>query len=129
MVELEAVVKKMAKDKAPGPDGFTTNYFHEGWDWLKDQLHIIVENSRRMGDILMAFNATFLTLIPKEKGMEDPGKFRPISLCNIIYKIITKVIANHLCPLLPLLISLEQAGLVEGNFFLDISASGNIHTY
>ena len=119
MQELEVVVKQMARDTAPGPDGFTTNFFQEGWAWLKDDLLTIVENSRKTGGILKAFNATFLALIPKENGTEDPGKFRPIALCNVIYKIITKVIANRLKPILPLLISPEQAGFVEGRQILD----------
>ena len=109
----------MARDKSPGSDGFTTNFFQEGWEWLKDELLAIVESSRKTGRILKAFNATFLTLIPKEQGTEDPGKFRPIALCNVIYKIITKVIANRLRPLLPVLISPEQAGFVEGRQILD----------
>lgn len=105
MIKLEEAVRKMAKDKAPGLDGFTTNFFQEGWEWLKDDILDIVENSRKTGGILKAFNATFLTLIPKENGTEGPGKFQPIALCNVIYKIITKVIVNCLRPLLSILIS------------------------
>ena len=36
MEEVEEAVKQMVKDKAPGPDGFTTNFFHACWDWLKE---------------------------------------------------------------------------------------------
>ena len=36
MDEVEAIVKKMAVDKSPGPDGFTTNFFHSSWYWLKE---------------------------------------------------------------------------------------------
>ena len=88
----------MAKDKAPGPDGFTTNFFHACWDWLKEEIWALVEDSRKSGSILRALNSTFLTLIPKESGTEDPRKLRPIALCNVIYKIIFKVIANRLRP-------------------------------
>ena len=119
MPELEEVVKQMARDKSPGPDGFTTNFFQEGWEWLKEELLDIVESSRKTRGILKSLNATFLALIPKEHGTEDPRKFRPIALCNVIYKIITKIIANRLRPLLPILISPEQAGFVEGRQILD----------
>ena len=63
--------------------------------------------------VLKAFNATFLTLIPKEERVGKPCKIRPVALCNVIYKIISKVMVNHLKPLLPNLISPEQSGFVE----------------
>ena len=69
--------------------------------------------------MLKALNATFLALIPKENGTEDPGKLRLIALCNVIYKIISKVIANRLRPLLPFLIYPEQVGFVEGRQIMD----------
>ena len=69
--------------------------------------------------MLRAFNATFLSLIPKESGADRRDKLRPIALCNVIYKIILKFIANRLKPLLPSLIFLEQVGFVEGHQILD----------
>ena len=78
-----------------------------------------MEDSSKSESVLRALNSTFLTLIPKESGTEDLSKLRPVSLCNVIYKIISKVIANRLKPRLPLIISLEQAGFVEGRQILD----------
>ena len=78
-----------------------------------------MEDSRKSKSILRALNSTFLTLIPKESRIEDPGKLRPIALCNFIYKIISTVIANRLKPLLPFIISPEQEGFVEGRQILD----------
>ena len=69
--------------------------------------------------MLRAFNATFLSLIPKETGEDRPDKFKPIALCNVVYKIISKVISNRLKPLLPSLICSEQSGFVEGRQILD----------
>ena len=81
---------------------------------IKIDVWNIVEQYRASGRILPALNATFLTLIPKSEGVDSPNKFRPISLCNVIYKIITKVIANRLKTIFPSLISLEQSGFVDG---------------
>ena len=55
--------------------------------------------------ILRSINHTFITLIPKVQNPERVSNFRPISLCNVIYKIISKAIANHLKPLLNSIIS------------------------
>lgn len=64
-------------------------------------------------------NATFIALVPKGEDSNKPDKYRPIALCNMIYKIISKVIANRLKPLLPLIISPEQSGYVEGRQITD----------
>ena len=105
MQEVEEAVNQMALGKSPGPDGFTTNFFHHFWDLVKEDVLDIVEESRTKMGVPKAFNATFLTLIPKEAGVDSPDKFRPILLCNVIYKIISKVIANRLKPLLSMISS------------------------
>ena len=79
----------------------------------------IVEDSRVSKQMLSAFNATFIMLIPKFEWFNFPNKFSPISLCNVIYKITTKVIANRLKLLLPNLISPEQSSFVEGQQITD----------
>ena len=61
----------------------------------------------------------FLTLIQKNEATKSPCMFRPISLCNFIYKIVTKVITNPLNPILPNLISPKQSVLVEGRKIMD----------
>ena len=114
MQEVEEAVNQMALGKAPGPDGFTSNFFHYFWDLIKEEVFDIIEESRDKKGVLKAFNATFLALIPKEVGADSPDKFRAISLCNVIYKIISKVIANWIKPFLPNLICSEQFGFVEG---------------
>ena len=92
----------MKEGASLGPDGFTVNFFHHFWEMIKIDVWNIVEQSRLSGRILPALNATFLTLIPKGEGVDFSDKFRPVSLYNVIYKIITKVIANHLKLFYPL---------------------------
>ena len=111
--EVEAAVEKMVDGTFPGPDGFTIDFFHHCWNLLKEEVMELVEEYRKKKWILPALNATHLALIPKEIGASHPGKFRPISLCNVSYKILSKVVANKLKPLLLLLISPEQSGYVE----------------
>ena len=112
--EVEEAVFQITEGKSLGLDGFIVNLFHHFWDLIKLEVWKIVEDSRVSRRILLDFNATFLTLITKSKRADSPDKFSPISLCNVIYKIITKVIANILKPLIPDLISPEKLGFVEG---------------
>jgi hypothetical protein len=69
--------------------------------------------------VISALNATFLTLIEKEEQATNPKQFWPIALCNVIYKIITKIIALRLKPILPFIISKEHIGYVEGRHIMD----------
>ena len=87
-------MNQIAEGKSPGLDGFTTNFFHFFWDMIKDEVLEIVEESRCKRGVLKAFNATFLSLIPKGEGVDTPSKFKHIALCNVIYKIITKVVVE-----------------------------------
>lgn len=59
-------------------------------------------------------NHTYITLIPKVKSLEKISKFRPISLCNVIYKLVSKVLVNRLQKFLLLLISENQSAFQAG---------------
>eukprot|EP00253_Pinus_taeda_P004868 PITA_04868 len=119
MEEVKEVVRSMPSDKAPGPDGFTINFYKACWNIVKQDIWEIVEDSRRSKIILKSLNSTFIALVPKVEEANTPKKFRPIALCNVIYKIISKVIANRLKVILPGIISQEQSGYVEGRQILD----------
>ena len=64
-------------------------------------------------------NSTFLALIPKEDNPSSVDRFRPISLCNVSYKILAKLLANWFKPLLGKLISPLQGGFVKGKHLVD----------
>eukprot|EP00253_Pinus_taeda_P008065 PITA_08065 len=113
--EIENVIKSMPKDKSPGPDGWTIELFTHFFEQIGDELTEVVEESRKKGEIYGPFNATFIALIPKREDSESFEDFRPISLCNAIYKIIAKVIAVRLKPILSSCISNEQFGFLDGH--------------
>eukprot|EP00253_Pinus_taeda_P021647 PITA_21647 len=117
--EIEETVKAMKKGTAPGPDGFTVDFFQEGWHFLGKEILELVEESRMNQKVWPAINSTFYALIPKGDNLEDANGFRPIALRNVIYKIITYMMARRLKPLLDKLISAEQTGFVEGRHILD----------
>lgn len=78
-----------------------------------------MEESHTLRWMYPSLNATFIALIPKVEESNTPEKYRPIALCNIIYKIVSKVIACRLKPLLPLILSPEQFGYIEGRQITD----------
>eukprot|EP00253_Pinus_taeda_P019007 PITA_19007 len=117
--EIEETVKAMKKGTAPGPDGFTVDFFQAGWHFLGKEILELVEESRMNQKVWSALNSTFYALIPKGDNLEDANGFRPIALCNVIYKIITSMMAKRLKPLLDKLISAKQTGFVEGRQILD----------
>lgn len=130
LFELEAVVFQMKRGKAPGPDGFLAKFFQEFWEVIKLDLLAVVQESLLNKQMLRSMNATFLTLIPKKVGDNTLDNFRPIALCNVVYKIITKLIAERLKPWLGRLILEEQGGFVVGRQILDgvIIAGETIHS-
>jgi hypothetical protein len=71
------------------------------------------------GQLLTSINHAFITLIPKVKNLERITEFHPISLCNVIYKLGSKVIANRLKTILPYIISDSQSAFVPERLIID----------
>jgi hypothetical protein len=85
----------------------------------------MVEESRIKGNISGGLNSTFIALIPKVNKPQNFGDYRPISLCNLCYKIISKIIANRIKPILSRSLSEEQLGFLQGRQIQD--AIGTVH--
>eukprot|EP00253_Pinus_taeda_P010716 PITA_10716 len=128
--EVEKAVKYMPNGKAPRFYGFTIDVYKSCWEIIKTEVWEVVEDSQRSSSILKSLNSTFITLIIKEEEANTPSKFQPIALCKLFYKIISKVIANRIKPILPGIILEEQYGYVEGRQIMDniLVAQEMIHT-
>ena len=117
--EVKSVVEGMSPDKAPGPDGFTAWFLISCWTIIHKDLLKMVKKSQSCNKIGGGTNSSFLALIPKEKGASSFARFRLISLCNIKYKVITKVLANMLKVVLPGIIPENQGGFIQGRHISD----------
>eukprot|EP00253_Pinus_taeda_P016512 PITA_16512 len=102
--ELEHTLKWFKKDKSPGPDGWSVEFYLAFFDIIREDLLRIIEDSRSKGFLQNSITSPFLALIPKKDNPDTFEDFHPISLCNCIYKII----ANRLKPILSNHISPEQ---------------------
>eukprot|EP00253_Pinus_taeda_P032784 PITA_32784 len=119
MDELKEVLDCMEPDKAPGPDGFSVRFLLTCWSTIKKDLLRMVRKSQNCARLGGGINSAFLALIPKEKGASDFSRFRPISLCNSSYKLVSKIIANRLKIILPAIIPENQGGFIKGRKILD----------
>jgi hypothetical protein len=111
--ELIVALSSMKNGKSPGPDGITVELFKHFYDLIKEDLLMTIRESQRVGKIHGSLNSTFLCLIPKKKEVSSFGDFLPISCCNVIYNIITKIIVRHLKPMLIEVIGEEQFGFLQ----------------
>uniref|UniRef100_A0A2N9IE82 Reverse transcriptase domain-containing protein n=1 Tax=Fagus sylvatica TaxID=28930 RepID=A0A2N9IE82_FAGSY len=117
--EVAVALKQMSPLKAPGPDGLPPLFYHKYWHLIGEEVTKAVLTCLNTGKILRAINHTYITLIPKVQNPEVVMDFRPISLCNVIYKIISKVLANRLKTLLPRIVSESQSAFVPGRLITD----------
>ena len=127
--EVELAIKKMAPLKALGSDGMPPLFYQTYWTYVGMDISQAVLSCLNFGSLLKSINHTFITLIPKVKNPEKVSEFRPISLCNVIYKIVSKVIANRLKPFLNNIISETQSAFTASRLITDniLIAFGTLH--
>ena len=117
--EVHKALQQMHPTKAPGPDGMSAIFFQKYWaiigrDVTESVLYVLNGNGSTA-----EYNKTNIVLIPKTKAPQRMTEFRPISLCNVTYKLISKVIANRLKSILPDIISENQSTFVLGRNITD----------
>ena len=107
--EIDLALKHMEPLKAPGPDGMLPIFFQSFWSMIGDEVSYAILDCLNNCHIPYDLNHTLVMLIPKVKCPELISEFRPVSLCNVIYKLVSKVLANRLKKLLPLLVLENQS--------------------
>lgn len=117
--KIRDVVFKMPSNKSPGPDGFTTEFFKSSWSIIAKDFTIAVQSFFGKGFLPKGFNPTILELIPKKDSAQEMRDYKPISCCNVLYKVISKIIVNILKNTLPRCISHNQSAFVRGRLLVE----------
>lgn len=117
--EITRTVFSMPRNKAPGPDGFSVEFFWEAWPVVKESVVAAVQEFFSTGHLLRKFNTTAITLIPKETGADRLSLFRPVSCCNTIYKIITRLISRKLKLFISEAVQRNQVGFIKGRLLCE----------
>ncbi|XP_020673554.2 uncharacterized protein LOC110093109 [Dendrobium catenatum] len=117
--EIWTAVQSMGPNRAPEKDGVMTSFLKAFWDIVGEQVAAACLEFFSTGHMEQSWKETIVVLLPKVDKPTHPFKFRPISLCQTIYKIIAKILVSRIKGLLPNLVSEEQAAFVHGRSISD----------
>ncbi|KAK6120349.1 hypothetical protein DH2020_045906 [Rehmannia glutinosa] len=117
--EVKKAVFDLGPERAPGPDGMPGLFFQKFWKIVGGDVSRAVLAVLNEGAPLEEWNRTMITLLPKNKNPLTLKEYRPISLCNFCYKIVSRAIANRMRRVLPNIIDDFQSAFVPGRLISD----------
>jgi hypothetical protein len=109
--ELRRALNSM-EDRAPGPDGRTASFWKATWDHTGPQLWRLTQAMEEAHHAPSSFLDGIIRLIHKKGDHLDPANYRPITLLQLHYKVVTKLFANRWRKIAPLYFDLHQVGFV-----------------
>ncbi|KAL2224164.1 UNVERIFIED_CONTAM: hypothetical protein Sindi_2992100, partial [Sesamum indicum] len=112
--DVKQAMFDIADDKAPGPDGYSSRFFKAAWPVVGEEVTRAVLDFFSTGKLLKQVNSTILALIPKVHTPMSVNDFRPISCCNVLYKIIAKLLVQKISVLLDKIVSPCQTAFIPG---------------
>ena len=114
-----SALQQMAPLKEPGPDGMLPLFYQHFWSTVNHDFTSSILSWLNSGTIPFPLNHIFITLVLKINSPEYAHQFRPINLCNVLYKIYSKVLANRLKQILPSIITEHQSAFIQERLILD----------
>jgi len=113
--ELHEALQHMPSKKAPGPDGFPSEFYKEFWTVLAPTFHKMVLQVKKNGRLSPYMNSANIILLQKPgKDPVLPSSYCPISLINVDLKIICIALAKRIEKITPLIIHPDQTGFIKG---------------
>ena len=113
-LEIENTVFQLGPQKTLGLDGLPAFFFQQYWEIVKTDVFNTIHAFFHYESLFKLINHTFITLIPKISFPHQVSHFRPIGLCNVIYKVISKILVNRLKPIMDSLIFPFQNAFIKG---------------
>lgn len=110
--EVLQTLKRMAKNKSPGPDGFSPEFYIAAWSIVGVEVTRAIIYFFESLHLPRVINSVAITLVPKSANASSLSHYRPISCCNTLYKCITKLLASRLKNIMPSIISQNQSAFV-----------------
>ncbi|XP_028761945.1 uncharacterized protein LOC114720467 [Neltuma alba] len=117
--EVKKAIFSMGALKAPGPNGLNPLFFQSQWHIVGESIIKLTQKFFSNPSEIEGVNGTNIVLIPKVETPQTFRDLRPISLCNVIYKVFTKTLANRLKTIMPLLVAPNQCSFVPGRQIQD----------
>lgn len=118
--EVEKAIFAMKAWKAPDPDSFQAAFYQSNWHMIANDFYKFASSIWQNPSSISQVNDTDICLIPKTNKPEFVTQFRPVSLCNVCYKVITKVIVSRLKLLIADIVSPFQTGFIPTGVFMKI---------
>lgn len=113
MEKVWSVDFSVVGESAANPDGFTGKFFTTAWGTIADDVFISVLAFFCEEELPRGIIAILVVLLPKIAHHQDFSHFRPISVCNVINKIISRILADRLAQILPKIVFVQQSGFVK----------------
>lgn len=129
--EIYAALLSLPNDKVFGPDGYTKDFYVAAWPVIGRDFITALQSFFMFGFLPTSINATILALVPKIESAQKMKDYSPIACCNLLYKVISKVLANRLKVIFPDALEANQSAFIKESLLLEniILASELVNGY